>query len=299
MTMPLSPQDIQALTAGYVLGDLTSEEAELFRALLVERPELRTEIIALQETLALMPCGLGDEAINPEVKSQLLAKAHAELSQASLAPLAPTAVPQSARRQPSARMRRYPPKLPWLMSATAASLAIVCGFAALRLGNQLRFLRAQVESSPEPVNVLQSWSGLDQILQDHQKSLANPEGPVDFVVGRPSDVLDLLHGFQTTTAALPLLPAYQGQLLGGSNCRFGKSQGLRLTYQLSTEQTVSAYQLEVSDEALPVMESAQMALQHPDGTGMVLWRDENYLYAVVADLPLAELQGLAHAINGT
>ncbi|NEQ50265.1 MAG: hypothetical protein F6K11_09055, partial [Leptolyngbya sp. SIO3F4] len=59
------------------------------------------------------------------------------------------------------------------------------------------------------------------------------------------------------------------------------------------------YQLIVADEEFPEFQSAQLMLLQPDGTGVVLWRDENYLYALVADLPAAELQSLAYAIKGT
>ena len=96
---------------------------------------------------------------------------------------------------------------------------------------------------------------------------------------RRTYVYDLMQGFHTTVAALPLLPPYQDHLLGGSNCQFGKIQGLRLTYQLSADQTLSAYQLDISNHEIPELQAAQVALQQPDGTGLVLWRDENYLYA--------------------
>ena len=61
MPRPLSPQEIQELIAGYVLGDLSSAEAEEFRSLLLQLPELQAEVTSLQEVLAMMPYGL-DEA---------------------------------------------------------------------------------------------------------------------------------------------------------------------------------------------------------------------------------------------
>ncbi len=281
MTTPLSPQELQELVAGYVLGDLTSAEAETFQTLLAEMPELQAEVISLQETLAMMPYGLDEVEPQGSLRSQILSAAQAELS------------PSVARRQPRPQVR-----LPWLVSTLAAGLAIVCGLVTLRLSGQVRLLQAQSPQSAvtEQTGLYQTWSGLSDLLQDHQRSLANPDGPVDFVVYQPSEILDLLQGFQTTVAALPLLPG--GMLLGGSNCQLGETPGLRLTYQLETEQTVSAYQLALAEEAFPELQSAQLTLQQPDGTGIVLWRDEGYLYALVAELPTAELQSLAYAIEG-
>ena len=288
MATPLSPQEIQELTAGYVLGDLTSSEAEIFRGLLAERPELQAEVASLQEALAMMPYGLDEVEPEVDLRSQILSAAQAELSHQL------PATPQNPQKC-------LPVKLPWAMSAVAAGLAIAFGVANLHLNNQVRSLQAN-DHSPELMDtpgIHQTWSGLSQLLQDHQRSLNNPEGPVDFVVEQPGEILGLLQGFQTTVAALPLIPSKQGLLLGGSNCQLGETSGLRLTYQLETNQTVSAYQLALAEEEFPEFQSTQLTLQQPDGTGIVLWRDETYLYALVAELPMSELQSLAYAIEGT
>ena len=299
MTQPLSPQEIQELAAGYVLGDLDSDEAKLFQALLAEVPELQAEVATLQEALALMPYELADVEVDSRVRSRLLTQAEAELASAppvadpsGLSPSLLPATPQR-QRQPSST------RAPWLISGLAAGLALVCGVVAVRMSGQVRFLQAQSDPVNDGTEVVQTWAGLDDILQDHQKSLTSPDGPVDFVVDRPADVLAQLQGFQTTVAALPLLPSEQTQLLGGSNCEFGKIQGLRLTYQLSPDQTISAYQLDLKDKELPALSTAQILLQQPDGTSLVLWRDGNYAYALVAALPLPELQALAQTMPGT
>jgi len=303
------------------LGDLDSDEAELFQLLLVANPALQDEVAALRDALSVMPYGLADVDVDSQVRSQLLAKTEAELELHQADPYLTDATvtdttvtdaivtgtttteadvslgdhTPSFSAKPSAAASTFPSptrsRLPWLVSGLAA----VCGVAALQLNSQVRLLQAQTVQTTDPVSVVQTWSGLDDILQDHQKSIQNPDGPVDFVVGRPSDVLDLLSGFQTTVAALPILP--QGTLIGGSNCQFGKTQGLRLTYQLATNQTVSAYQLDLAGQTVPTLQSAQLTLQQADGTGMVLWRNANYLYVLVAALPIPELQTLAHAIG--
>ena len=277
MSDALSPQERQELVAGYVLGDLNSAEAEAFRVLLAEMPEMQAEVTALQEALAMMPYGLDEVEPVGGLRSQILSAAQAEL-----APPLPVPV------KPKLRSR-----LPWAVSTVAASLAVVCGLSALHLNHQVR--RLQVQSQAD---VAQTWSGLSTLLQDHQRSLTNPNGPVDFVANQPEEILALSQGFKTTVAALPLLPTQKGVLLGGSNCQLGTVEGLRLIYQLETDHTVSAYQLVLAEE-FPELQAAHLALQQPDGTGIVLWRDDNYLYAVVAELPMGELQTLAHTISGT
>ncbi|MEM8612973.1 MAG: hypothetical protein AAGF93_13215 [Cyanobacteria bacterium P01_H01_bin.105] len=292
MTTPLSPQEIQELAAGYVLGDLNSEEAEHFKALLGDMPELQAEVTALQEALAMMPYGLDEVEPIGGLRSQILSAAQSELSQRP--PISQSSAPQL----PSVlKTRRFQPQLPWAMSTAAAGIAIVCGLATFHLNNQVRTLQAE-SPTPEQSGMTQTWSGLSKLLQDHQRSLSNPDGPVDFVVNQPDEILALSKGLQTTVAALPLLPAQQGILLGGSNCQLGETEGLRLTYRLETDQTVSAYQLALAKEEFPEFQSAQLTLQQPDGTGIVLWRDDNYLYALVAELPTLELQSLAYAIEG-
>ncbi|MEM9266861.1 MAG: hypothetical protein AAGA46_15190 [Cyanobacteria bacterium P01_F01_bin.13] len=293
MTNSFSREEIQELIAGYVLGDLSSTEAEDFQCLLADMPELQAEVAALQEALAMMPYGLDEVEPERELRSQILSAAQAELAQHR----------PSLQKMRLQKNRRFQPRLPWAMSAAAASLAIVCGLATVHLSGQVRRLQtrypqSELDDSPDQFDINQTWSGLSQLLQDHQRSLTNPEGPVDFAIERPDEIPAVVQGFQTTRAALPLLPAKQGTLLGGSNCQLGATQGLRLTYQLETDQTVSAYQLNVAKEEFPEFQSAQITLQQPYGTGIVLWRDDDYLYALVADLPAAELQNLAYAIEG-
>lgn len=306
MTTPLTPQEIKELAAGYVLGDLSSEEAEQFQKLLAQLPALAAEVAALQEALALMPYGLPEEQPEAQLRSQILSMAQTELSQRSQVMPAPT-------RQ----LRFKQQRLPWMVSAVAAGLAIAFGLSTLRLAGQVRTLDAQLQSpfpgdqrsGAGPADKATGSTGLgesdlDWLLQDHQKSLSNPNGPVDFVAHQPDAIAQQLQGFQTTVAALPLLPEDQGKLLGGSNCQIGKTNGLRLTYQLGTNQTVSAYQFDLGDtdqflqlQQLPQFQLTYVTLYQPDGTGIVLWRDQDYLYAVVADLPPADLQALAHAID--
>jgi anti-sigma-K factor RskA len=51
MNEPLTSAAIEALTAGYVIGDLDRREVELFQQLLTDNPELQAEVERLETTL--------------------------------------------------------------------------------------------------------------------------------------------------------------------------------------------------------------------------------------------------------
>lgn len=276
--MSPASDSLQELAAGYVLGNLSSAEAEQFATLLAANPELAAEVAALQEALALMPYGLEPAAAKPELRSQIL----------TAAALALPAMPKRHGRQPGARSG----KRRWL--AIAAGL-----IAAAALGQLGRLYVSPIPqlSGTAALNLEQAWVGLDQLLADHRRSLANPAGPADFTVRQPAELVARVEGFETTLTALPLLPDSTGQLVGGSNCRFGKTRGLRLTYRIG-DQDISAYQLTTA--AMPTAQpAARLTLEQPDGTTLVVWREENYLYALVAALPAPRLRAIAVAMGAT
>jgi anti-sigma-K factor RskA len=75
MTEHLHSQELQELIAGYVLGDLSSTEAENFRQLLAVYPEIADEVNRLQEVLAAIPYGLADSEPSPNLKLAILESA--------------------------------------------------------------------------------------------------------------------------------------------------------------------------------------------------------------------------------
>lgn len=69
------PQGLEELLAGYVLGNLSPEEAEEFQQLLKVHPELSIEVNRLQEVLGLMPYSLPDIAPPSRLRDAILLKA--------------------------------------------------------------------------------------------------------------------------------------------------------------------------------------------------------------------------------
>ncbi|MEM8809943.1 MAG: hypothetical protein AAGF01_28325, partial [Cyanobacteria bacterium P01_G01_bin.38] len=122
-------------------------------------------------------------------------------------------------------------------------------------------------------------------------SLVRSQGPVDIATPDPDEILYQL----ARSEPMPTLASPQAKLLGGSPCQFGKAQGLRLTYQLPTEQTVSVYQIDLNGDQFPQFLETHVTLRDHD-VNLIFWREQDYLYALAADLPLTDLQTLAQTM---
>ncbi len=75
MTESLTPEAIETLAAGYVVGDLDRAEAEAFQQLLAENPALVAEVERLQSTLDQVVYSLNSVEPPPHLQSAILAAA--------------------------------------------------------------------------------------------------------------------------------------------------------------------------------------------------------------------------------
>ncbi|MEH1899774.1 MAG: anti-sigma factor [Nostoc sp.] len=75
MTEPLTPQAIETLAAGYVVGDLDRAEAEVFEQLLAENPALVAEVKRLHATLDQVVYSLNSVEPPPHLQGAILAAA--------------------------------------------------------------------------------------------------------------------------------------------------------------------------------------------------------------------------------
>lgn len=75
MTEPITPQTIETLAAGYVVGDLDPAEAETFERLLAEDPTLVAEVHRLQSTLDRVVYDFNSVEPPPFLQSRILAAA--------------------------------------------------------------------------------------------------------------------------------------------------------------------------------------------------------------------------------
>lgn len=71
MTAPLPPEYLEELLAGYVLGNLSPEEAEDLQQILLDRPELAAEVQILQEVLATLPYALPVVEPSPQLRQNI------------------------------------------------------------------------------------------------------------------------------------------------------------------------------------------------------------------------------------
>lgn len=81
------PENWEELLAGYVLGDLSPEEATAFKQYLDQHPELQQETDRLQNTLALLPLSLPPSQPSPDLPARLLEAATQEQSVQSSSPV--------------------------------------------------------------------------------------------------------------------------------------------------------------------------------------------------------------------
>lgn len=270
MSNPLAPEH-QELMAGYVLGDLSPEEQAQVQALLEQNSSLAGEVRSLQEALDLIPLGLALESPPATLRTQLLA----------------SVAPQASK--PVKLRRRSLPGLRWA-SICAVGLAIALGFQNWQLRQQLAMRPSENGSILSAQGLPQGWQGFAEILADHRNSLTRSQGPVDFATQDVAQVRSEYAQRMVLPSQLPQL--VQAQLLGGSFCELEHTRGIRLSYQVSTGETVSFYQL-LRSQSLPQTNGVEMTLKIKQGPNFVVWETSDYVFALVGEIPVPDLWQLA------
>lgn len=196
MTGPLLPERLEELMAGYVLGNLTPEEAEEFRQLLTEHPELAEEVHRLQEVLEVLPYAL------PEVAPPLHLRS-AILESASVDSIPTPSLEASGNPKPVPWRRLKGSPLVWsrVMAGAAALLALAFGLDNYRLRQEVTTTQAQVARQKDVIAMLQQPNTYLVSLKGKDKTAA-ASGSLVMRPGEPQAVLILRN--------LPVLP--KGQL---------------------------------------------------------------------------------------
>jgi mycothiol system anti-sigma-R factor len=144
-------------------------------------------------------------------------------------------------------------------------------------------------------------SGLvDALVMDHLRSMTKASGPADVPSADPAEIVARFRAEVPPSSPVPWL-LYQGaRLVGGSFCHLGTTKGLRFTYAMGNGRTVSLYQLDRSGQAsFSRPGSGYRYVGQPQSPGVVLWGNGRFLYALVGELPLEDLQKLASHVGGT
>jgi anti-sigma-K factor RskA len=150
-----NPDELQELLAGYVMGDLDTEEAEELHQLLSQRPDLRQEVQALQEVLSAMPYALPEIHPPQGVRDRVLQ---------GIQPLAPV--------QPVGQRGGRSGQRSWLLGTVAAGTAIALGINNYQLRQDLQV--AQTEVVKQQAQVAQVQAEVAQ-QQDLIAMLQNPK----------------------------------------------------------------------------------------------------------------------------
>ncbi|MDF0553490.1 anti-sigma factor [Kamptonema sp. UHCC 0994] len=195
MTEPLFPEPLEDLMAGYVLGNLSSEEAEELRRVLKENPELATEVASLQEVLEVMPYALPDIAVPPHLYSTIIEAA--STTSVALPNKIVTANPTSVLWE---KLKQFPLRWSPVIGSVAALLALAVGLDNYQLRQQITTLDAQIVRQKDVIAMLQQPNThLVSLKGMAQASAAS--GSIVVTPGEPKAVLILKN--------LPVLPKGQ------------------------------------------------------------------------------------------
>lgn len=146
MTGPLLPERLEELMAGYVLGNLSSEEAEELNQLLTEHPELETELQRLQEVLGVLPYALPEVEPPQQLRQSILDTVSAESSIELSNPL-PVAQKRRRRNSPLFWSR--------IVGSVAALLVLALVFENYQIRGRVENLEAEVAPREAVIAMLQ------------------------------------------------------------------------------------------------------------------------------------------------
>ncbi|MFQ4140469.1 anti-sigma factor domain-containing protein [Nodosilinea sp. PGN35] len=182
MTSSPLPDNWQSLLAGYVLDDLTAEEAAQVEQWIEQYPEVATELAALQATWGSLALGPTPIAPPPDLRDRTLAAAMAAAPEPAMArgiPVpdqVPNAVPGDRRRVPWGRLGLA---LGWAATALALALALQ---ENQRLRLALRQTEAVVASFSQPANRLYTLAGTEAEPQATARLVVNPAEQTALIV---------------------------------------------------------------------------------------------------------------------
>ena len=305
---PPPSDELQALAAGYVLGDLSSEEMADFQARLATDADLAQMVDDLQATLSLLPYGLPQQSPGAAVRARLLQAAQQQAVQQHFPQEQDPKQQTTQLPHPPSRKRFHRPShRPWGTYAASSVAALFCGCSLwlwseniqlnIRLAATERLLNAHTQLittaqqssltiSPAESETAALWSAsLTHLIQDHTAALMAS----DQVAEDDWNIAPL-------PAAMPTLVAEQAALMSSSPCQFGKTQGFRTTYQLGEQHAVSVYRINLQGNQFPQLPSTQVTLNQ-DGIRLLLWKEKDYLYAIAGAMPLNDLQTLTKSLE--
>ena len=185
--------DWHDLLAGYALDDLSREEQETLKKILAEQPELKAEVLAYQETLALVPYALDPQPLPANLEDTIVAaiKTRPPQKRATVA----------AQQQPlrSRRVSR------WSMATVAAALLV-----AIVGSDNYRLRQQQATLQTELADAQIQQQGLQAKLAQVEQELNEPDfDEVIDILRQPNALIYSLQGTEesaTSSGSLLTLP---------------------------------------------------------------------------------------------
>jgi anti-sigma factor RsiW len=142
------------LVAGYVLDDLSPEEAAQLDRMLADTPALQDEITAFQDTLSSLPYDLPLAEPSEGLKRNILDAARRSIADSTLAPHANVIRPNASNVVPitSARSRQWHRWIPAISTGIAAIAVAALGLEHVQLGQQMQQM-ASLQKKLEGTNI--------------------------------------------------------------------------------------------------------------------------------------------------
>lgn len=154
------PHEWDELLAGYVLGDLSTEEITEMHQIIADHPEIIAEIDQLQETLAMLPLGLSETAPSSNLRDRIAAAVISpnfeNLSRTSSDPLIddlddPLLLPKRSRSHQNIW------KLAAIGLSSIAAIALVAiGFDNAQMRQQIAKNQTELQTYRQTIAMLQS-----------------------------------------------------------------------------------------------------------------------------------------------
>lgn len=295
---PLPPK-LKELAAGYVLGNLDPDELLEFQQLAAQYPEQNLLVAEMQDLISQLPFVLEPQAPPETVRDRLFREATTDL-------VAPGSSPQS---QPKTR--------PWLLIAAVVLTSAIAGYSAW-LQRELQTAQTTIAAQNQKLDQLQSqvpdatvkiktsprvltanWNGISQVLDDHLRAQQKGAKAVEIQAESPPDLFQQLQAENfSLPQPTPTLSLKALEFLGGSICQFEKTKGVRVMYETTSQQPISFYQLQrAASPDFPLGLSEQLIIQNPSGPSMLIWSNDTFLFAIVADLSTPQLESLAATLE--
>ena len=189
MTAPLPPEYLEELLAGYVLGNLSPEEAEDLQRILLDRPELVAEVQILQEVLAALPYALPVMEPSSQLRQNILEALAINNSLDHTQENALDDRHQLTHHQSNPSIQINRPRwqtIPWrkVIGGIAALVTVAIAVDSYRLRQQIIAMQRQINGQRDLIAMLQqpntrlvSLKGMDQAVTASGNIVVTPGEP--------------------------------------------------------------------------------------------------------------------------